>query len=89
MFVIETGCDVAVFDLPNTFVLTIICGDLTILSTDRAMLRSIFGQEDMTLADWSALTSDFVPELREKLWSTYVEGGDRTLTSGTGQGEGR
>ncbi len=74
MFVIETGSDVAVFDLPNTFVLTIICGELTILSTDRAMLQSVFGQEDMRLADWSALTSDFVPELRERLWSTYVEG---------------
>lgn len=74
MFVIETGSDVAVFDLPNTFVLTILCGEVTILSTDRAMLRSVFGQEDMTLADWSALTSDFFPALREKLWSSYVEG---------------
>ena len=72
-FMIETSSEhIAILDMPNTFMLSVLYGDLSIVATDRLTLKSMFKADEMSQNDWNNIFEQITPELAKKLRLKYL-----------------
>jgi hypothetical protein len=56
-----------VFDMANSFLVTVVEGDLTRVATNHSKLHKMFGKTRMSTADWDDVTEDLRPDISYKL----------------------
>jgi hypothetical protein len=66
------GGDVCVFDLPNSFLVSVFEGDITLVATYVANLENMFGVSSMSRSDWIELTKNLRCDVTAKLLSKYT-----------------
>jgi hypothetical protein len=69
-FVEMVGGDACVFDLPNSFLITVLDGDITLV--ERPKLEAIFGAATMGKSDWIAIARDLRSDIKERILNKYT-----------------
>jgi hypothetical protein len=66
------GGDVCVYDLPNSFLICVLEGDLTLLAGAKEKMLKCVGSSEMNQAQWTEIISDLRNDLRTRLSTKYV-----------------
>jgi hypothetical protein len=72
-FVAMVGGDVCVFDMPNSFLISVLEGDLTLVATTPANLQNICGKTGMSRSDWIEIAKDLRSDISARILSKYSE----------------
>jgi hypothetical protein len=71
-FVEMVGGDVCAFDMPVSFLASVLEGDLTLVATRHPDLQAICGRSGMTRSDWVETAKGLRPDISAKILSKYV-----------------
>jgi hypothetical protein len=77
-FVKMVGGDVCVFDLPVSFLVSVLEGDLTLIATGCPDLQTICGKTDMSRCDWIEIAKGLRPDISAKILAKYVDASNQT-----------
>lgn len=67
------GGDIAVFDFPNSFLISVLEGDITLVASNVRSLQRMFGASAMTRADWIDLANPLRADVSKKILNKYVQ----------------
>jgi hypothetical protein len=65
------GGDVCVYDLPNSFLICVLEGDITLLAGAREKILKCFGSSEMNQAQWTEIISDLRNDIKARLSIKY------------------
>lgn len=71
-FVEMSGGDVCIFDLPNTFLVCVLEGDISLVAANPTTLREMFGSSAMERADWIDLSRNLRLDIAARIRSYYL-----------------
>lgn len=70
-FVEMVGGDVCVFDLPNSFLVCVLPGDITITAAAPEKIARCFGSTEMTAQAWIELVAPVIHGIKKRLTEKY------------------
>jgi hypothetical protein len=70
-FVEMVSGDVCVFDMPNSFLISVLEGDLTLVATSRPKLQTICGNTGMSRPDWMEMARGLRSDIAARILSRY------------------
>jgi len=69
------GGDVCVFDIPNSFLISVLEGDLTLVATDPTSLQKVCGSAIMARSDWIEIARGLRRDISDRILSKYTGAG--------------
>jgi hypothetical protein len=68
------GGDVCVYDLPNSFLICVLEGDISILAASPERIVRCVGALEMNRSSWLEIVSALRKDIRERLSAKYIDG---------------
>lgn len=66
------GGDVCIFDLPNSFLICVLEGDITLSSAAKETMRQCFGCAEMDQAKWAEIIANLRSDIQIRLRTKYI-----------------